>query len=267
MAEDMTRFTRVDEQIDPGIFITFLDAVNALEDIQSVKRLMITQLELRSGLHALDVGCGFGDDVRDVARLIGDSGRVVGVDFSGAMIAEAKKRYAAAKLPIEFIEGDAQHLTFPDASFDRCRTERMLMHLDDPEQALAEMVRVVRPGGKVVVFDFDWDTLLIDSPYKEMTRKFVREYSDGLKHGWIGRRLPRLFGAAGLTEVVCEPHVVRFNYAFARRLFEGRMAKAQAEGVFTAEELGSWWAYIEQAEAAGQLHFGLFGFVAGGRKP
>ena len=195
MAEDMTRFTRVDNQLDPGIFITFLDTANALEDLKSVKRLMIAQLELRSGLRVLDVGCGIGDDVRDLALVIGDGGRVIGVDFSGAMIAEAKKRHAAVGLPVEFVEGDAQNLTFPDASFDRCRTERMLMHLDDPEKALAEMVRVVRPGGKVVVFDFDWDTLFVDSPYKETTRKFVREYSDGLKHGWIGRRLPRVSGS------------------------------------------------------------------------
>lgn len=214
-----------------------------------------------------DVGCGIGDDVRNLARVIGDSGRVVGVDFSNATIAEAKKRHDAAGLPIDFIERDAQHLTFPDASFDRCRTERTLMHLDTPEQALAEMVQVVRPGGKVVVFDFDWDTLFIDSPYKETTRKFVREYSGGLKHGWIGRRLPRLFQAAGLTEIVCEPHVVRFDYAFTRRLFEGRVARAQKAGVFAAEELASWWEYLEQAEAAGQFHFGLFGFVVGERKP
>jgi ubiquinone/menaquinone biosynthesis C-methylase UbiE len=267
MAEDMTRFTKVDEQVDPKVFITFLDAANALADLQSVKRLMIVRLELRSGLHVLDVGCGIGDDVRDLAMAVGNSGRVVGVDFSGAMIAEAKKRYAAAGLPIEFIEGDAQHLTFPDASFDRCRTERMLMHLDDPEQALAEMVRVVCSGGKVVVFDFDWDTLFVDSPYKETTRKFVREYSDGLKHGWIGRRLPRLFQAAGLTEITSESHVVRFDYVFTRRLFEGRMARAHESGVFAAEELASWWAHLAQAEAAGQLHFGLFGFVVGGRRP
>ena len=76
MAEDMTRFTRVDEQVDPRTFITFLDAVNALADIQSIKQLMISQLELRSGLQVLDVGCGVGDDVRDLANLIGDSGRV-----------------------------------------------------------------------------------------------------------------------------------------------------------------------------------------------
>jgi ubiquinone/menaquinone biosynthesis C-methylase UbiE len=239
--EDVTRFTAVDQQADPGFFISFLDAGNALEDIKSVKRVMLSQLELHDGMSLLDTGCGTGDDVWDLARVVGPRGRMVGVDVSGAMIAEAKKRHALSGLPVEFVEGDAQNLTFPDASFDRCRTERMLMHLDDPEKALAEMVRVVRPSGKVVVFDFDWDAVFVDSPYKGTTRKIVHAFCDGIKHGWIGRSLPRMFHAAGLTEVTCVPHTVRPHYAFAHRLFDGHLAKAQQAGVLSADELARWW--------------------------
>src|SRR5262245_38124596 len=184
--EDVTRFTAVDRQVDPGFFISFLDAGNALEDVKSVKRVMLAQLELGDGMSLLDVGCGTGDDVRDLAQVVGRRGRVVGVDVSGAMIAEAKQRHATAELPLEGVGGDAQDLTFPEASFGRGRTERMLMHLGDPEKALAEMVRVVRPGGKVVAFDFDWDAVFVDSPYKGTTRKIVHAFSDGIKHE-IGR--------------------------------------------------------------------------------
>ena len=265
--EDVTRFAAVDRQMDPGFFITFLDAGNALEDIKSVKRVMLAQLELHDGVSLLDVGCGTGDDVWDLARVVGPRGRVVGVDVSSAMIAEAKKRHATSELPVEFVEGEAQDLAFPEASFDRCRTERMLMHLNDPECALAEMVRVTRPGGKVVVFDFDWDTVFADSPYKETTRKLVHAFSDGIKHGWIGRSLPRLFHAAGLTEVTCVPHAVRWYGAFAHRIFDGHLAKAQQAGVLSADELASWWKHLEQAEAAGQFHLGILGFIVSGRKP
>jgi ubiquinone/menaquinone biosynthesis C-methylase UbiE len=101
----------------------------------------------------------------------------------------------------------------------------MLMHLDDHETALAEMVRVVRPGGKVVVFDFDWDAVFVDSPYKETTRKIVHAFSDG------------------------------------------HLAKAQQAGVLSADALASWWKHLEQAEAAGQFHLGILGFIVGGRKP
>ena len=55
------------------------------------------------------------------------------------------------------------------------------------------MVRVTRPGGRIVVFDFDWDTLIIDHPDKETTRTVVLTYSDSIQNGWIGRQLPRLF--------------------------------------------------------------------------
>jgi ubiquinone/menaquinone biosynthesis C-methylase UbiE len=265
--EDITRFTAVDRQVDPGFFISFLDAGNALEDVKSVKRVMLAQLELGDGMSLLDIGCGTGDDVRDLAQVVGRRGRVVGVDVSGAMIAEAKQRHATAALPLEFVAGDAQDLTFPDASFDCCRTERMLMHLDDPEKALAEMVRVVRPDGRVVVFDFDWDAVFVDSPYKETTRKIVHAFSDGIKHGWIGRRLPRLFRAAGLTDIICVPHAVRPHCAFAHRLFDGHLAKAQQAGLLCADELVRWWQHLEQAEAAGQFHLGILGFIVGGRKP
>jgi ubiquinone/menaquinone biosynthesis C-methylase UbiE len=162
------------------------------------------------------------------------------VRIRSAMIAEAKQRHAGSALSVEFLEGDAQDLQFPDASFDRCRTERMLMHLDHPEQALAELVRVVRPGGRVVGFDFDWDTMFVDSPYKMTTRKIVHTFSDGIKHGWIGHSLPRLFHAAGLTEVTCVPHAVRIYYAFAHRLLDGHLAKAQAAGILSADELAQW---------------------------
>ena len=75
-------------------------------------------------------------------------------------------------LSLEYRLGDAQRLDLPDHAFDVARTERTFMHLEATERALAEMIRVSRPGGKVVVFDFDWDTLVVDHPDRASTRKF-----------------------------------------------------------------------------------------------
>jgi ubiquinone/menaquinone biosynthesis C-methylase UbiE len=264
--EDITRFTNVDKTNDPSFFISFLDAGNALEDVKAIKRAMVDYLELREGLSVLDVGCGTGDDARELAQLVSPSGRVIGVDNSSAMIAEARKRVASSQRSVEFIEGDAQNLNFADATFDRCRTERMLMHLDDPKKALAEMVRVVRRGGRVAVFDFDWDGMFVDSPYKETTHRIVRMISDGIRQGWIGRVLPRLFREAGLTQVVSLPCAVRVHYAFLHRLLDGHLAKAQTAGMLSGEELATWWTHLEKAEGEGQFNAGIFGFVVGGRK-
>jgi len=182
------------------------------------------------------------------------------------MIAEATCRHATTGLPIAFLVGDAHHLAFAPATFDRCRTERTLLHLDHPEQALAELVRVVRPGGQVVVFDFDWDMTFIDHPDKQLTRMLVQACSDAVKHGWIGRHLPRLFHTVGLVEVTSVPQAVRIPYAIAHHLFDGLLANLQAAGSVSVEALTQWWQPLEQAEEAGQLCFGQLGFVVSGRK-
>lgn len=263
---DTTQFPTLDQQTDPRFFIQYLDAGNALADVQRLKQVILAQLELGSGLHLLDVGCGTGDDVRALVQVVGAHGRSVGVDASTVMIAEAQHRHAAPGLPIAFMVSNAQHLALADASFDCCRAERVLMHLEHPEQALAEMVRVVRPGGKVVVFDMDWGMAFVDSPYQETTRTILQAFSDGMQHGWIGRSLPRLFQAVGLVEVTCVPHTVHLDYAFAQRLFAEYLRTVQAAGVVSAEELTRWWQALAQAEEAGHLHVGQLGFVVSGRK-
>ena len=265
---DITRFTAVDQQRDPNYFIRFLDAANAIPDILYVKATMHSRLELYEGLALLDIGCGTGDDVRSLAQLLGARGKLVGLDFSDTMITEARRRRSELYLPIEFEQGDVQNLRFPDASLDRCRSERTLMHVDDPVRALHEMIRVLRPGGRVVVFDFDWETVFVDSPYKSATRTVVRSFCDGIKQGWIGRSLPRMFKEAGLTHVLAEPHALRIpNCAFAHLLFDAHLAQAVAAGVLPENELRSWWADLERAEEKGSFLVGMIGFVVSGTKP
>jgi SAM-dependent methyltransferase len=263
---DTTQFATLDQQTAPRFFIEYLDAGNALEDIKRLKQVMMAQLELHNGVHLLDIGCGTGDDVRTLAQAVSPHGRCVGVDASAMMIAEAQHRHGAAGPSVAFVVGNAQHLEFADASFDRCRAERVLMHLDDPTHAVAEMARVVRPGGKVVVFDMDWGMMFVDSPYQETTRIILQAFSDGMRHGWIGRGLPRLFRVAGLADITCVPHTVHLDYAFAHRLFDGHLTKVQAAGVVSADDCIRWWQHLTHAEEAGQFHAGQLGFVVSGRK-
>jgi SAM-dependent methyltransferase len=165
------------------------------------------------------------------------------------------------------MQGDAQHLGFANEAFDACRAERVLMHLARPERALMEMARVVRSGGRLVVFDFDWDTIFIDSRYKQTTRKIARLYSDTILSGWIGRTLPRLFCEAGLRDVTSVPCAVRPHYASAHGVFDGVVAKAMTQGVLSSEEVTRWWQDLAQAQSRGLFHFGFLGFVVAARKP
>ena len=167
--DDITFFSTVDRTRDPDFFKRFLDEGNKIPGIVASKPIIIAGLQLTGSEKVLDLGCGLGDDAFELARLVRSGGRVVGVDVSESMINTARDRAAAQNLAVEFEIGDAQALRFADASFDACRTERMLMHVPDADRAFAEMVRVIRRGGRLSVFDFDWETQIVDSPYVKTT--------------------------------------------------------------------------------------------------
>jgi SAM-dependent methyltransferase len=159
---DTTQFSALDQQTDPRFFIQYLDAGNALADIKQLKQVMITQLELRNGLHLLDVGCGTGDDVRALAQIVGARGRSVGVDASVVMIAEAQRRHATSGLSVAFVTGDAQHLVFADATFDR---EEKIIGIREGTDGVADQVHwIVHPLAKqtqlALFFDRDAVPLL-----------------------------------------------------------------------------------------------------------
>src|SRR5262249_39842299 len=126
-------FTRVDQTVDPRFFIEFLDARKTVEGEREVKDLILEMLRLEPGVRVLDIGCGTGDDVREMARFVGTSGQVVGIDRSHALIAESMRRAEGSTLPVEFRPGDVCKLDFPGAAFDRIRTDRVLMYVPEIE--------------------------------------------------------------------------------------------------------------------------------------
>ena len=193
-------------------------------------------------------------------------GRVIGVDTSASLIAEATRRAQGRDLPVTFEVGDAQALRFPDHSFDAVRTERMLMHVPNAEQALSEMARVLRPGGRMAVQDFDWETQFCDSPYKEVTRKVALSFCDGMKNGWIGRRLPRCFGEVGMTGVSVSYRTITVTYDFLQLLLGGHIAQAVSAGVLTEPEANLWWTQLARADQNGTFLYGFTAFVVSGCK-
>ena len=265
--QDITHFTTVDHTADPGFFLHFLDEVNRLLAGGGWKSEMLESLRLEPGMRVLDVGCGAGYDAFEIAARIAPGGQVAGVDLSASLIAEAWRRAAGRDLPVSFEVGDALALRFPDRSFDAVRTERMLMHCTDAERALAELARVLRPGGRMAVQDFDWETQFCDSPYKETTRRILQSVCDGLKNGWIGRRLPRLLREAGMSAVTVSCHTLPATYDFLQLLLGGYVARAVAAGVVTEQEADLWWTHLAQADAQGSFLYGITAFVVCGVKP
>jgi ubiquinone/menaquinone biosynthesis C-methylase UbiE len=262
----VTHFTSVDQTADPGFFLRFLDEANKLPGAIAWKPAIRDGLHLVPDARVLDMGCGAGDDAFDIAGRVGPGGQVTGVDISASLINEAIRRAAGRDLPVTFEVGDAQALRFSDHTFDSVRTERMLMHVPNPEQALSEMARVLRLGGRMAVLDFDWETQFCDSPYKDTTRKIALSFCDGIKNGWIGRCLPRLFGEIGMTGSSVSFHTVTITYDFLQLLLGGHIARTVSTGVISEHEANLWWTHLAQANAQGRFLYGFTAFLVCGVK-
>lgn len=130
----------------------------------------------RKGMRILDLAAGTGTSS---AALTAHGAEVVAADFSEGMLAEGRKRYADNPL-IEFVWADAMALPFDDNSFDAATISYGLRNISDPKQAIAEMRRVVKPGGRVVIAEFSTPpSAIVRAPY-----------------GFYGRHvLPRIAGA------------------------------------------------------------------------
>ena len=265
-AHDVTDFTIVDRTKDPDFYRRFLDAGNALPAIRESKSVILDGLRLAPGRRVLDVGCGMGDDVFAIAERVGPSGSVVGADVSEAMIEEARRRTPAGA-PVSFQVADARALPFPDGAFDGVRAERLLMHVPEVPRAVAEMARVVRPGGRVSVFDFDWDTMVIDGADRDTTRAVVRSFSDHMKNGWIGRQLPRLFTESGLVDVRTATRVLFPPFPFFEMLVGGHLTRMVEAGAVSRPAIDAWSADLAAAHARGRFLAGFVAFIVSGTRP
>jgi ubiquinone/menaquinone biosynthesis C-methylase UbiE len=161
-------------------------------------------LAVRPGERALEVGCGNGIVLCDLARRVGPDGLAVGLDPSPAFLAIAHERADRAGLGdrIELREGDARVLPFDDGQFDVIVAATTLAHVPEGHRAIQEMVRVAGPSGRVGVLEQDTDSYLVTHPDRALTRRIVATYTDhGYADGWLARRLPRLLSEAGLRDV------------------------------------------------------------------
>lgn len=258
--EDYSRFGAVDDADDPERFLQFLDGMSRLPSFRALKTAMFQRLALQAGQQVLDVGCGTGDDVLGLAGAVAPGGLAVGVDVSEAMVDEARRRADARGIKAEFLVGDAGALDLPDARFDATRTERTLVHLPDPEAAIAEMARVTRSGGIAVAFDVDFEGTVIDLPDPDLTRRAVRAITDCYASGRIGRCLVRMFRASGFDRVEFTPHVLD---DVPGDVLPGVFAAVRAETV-GEEDAARFHAQIREAHESGTLFCTFTGFIVSG---
>ena len=265
---ELSRFSCVDTGSDAGSLIAFLEAHKTLDGLLSAKSAMLSQLRLERACKALDVGCGLGDDVIEMARRLPPGGNATGIDTSHAMIGRARHRAAETGADVCFEAGDAASLPFADASFDACRAERVLIHVPGPQHVIAEMTRVTRAGGRIAALEPDVGDVLVDHPDQDTTGMIVRTFaSDAVTHARIGRQLPRMFRRAGLDHVSVTPVMVLLRLDFFQMMFAGHVNRLCTDGVLARSQADRWWTELADAAGNGDFLAGALFFLVAATRP
>lgn len=227
--------------------IDYLERVAATDLGRGYKQAALRLLDVDTGHTALDVGCGPGVDLPWLAEAVGPTGSVIGLDHEYAMLARA--RTTVAPYPQVRLElGDAHALPMADNTVDRAHADRVLQHLERPADAIAELARVLRPGGCLVLGEPDWDTLVIDHPDEQLSRAYTRHIVERIvRNAGIGRQLVRLVLGAGFnmtTVVPCTSLFREVDTADQLLGLERNARRAVAAGYLTTSDLDRWLAHL-----------------------
>jgi SAM-dependent methyltransferase len=210
-------------------------------------------LGLASGWACLDVGCGDGQVAIAMARVVGPSGRVVGVDVDAEALDLARAAATRAGVSAEFEQADAAR-PFATEAFDLAYARLLLSHLVDPAAAVRAMRSEVRPGGTVAVEDLFLGTLRSDPPAPALDR-LQEVYGATVRfHGGdptIGPRLRALLSSTGLRDVreetVANPMNTVDEKLFLAQLVGNMRAAILEAGVATDDQIDDLQASVEQA--------------------
>jgi SAM-dependent methyltransferase len=197
-------YREIDAQPDPLRFIEALEMRGRTPSHTRLRRRFLRFVPVGRSMHVLEVGCGTGVIVRDIAAMVGPRGRVVGVDRSRSVIAGARHlcRADPARRRMAFRVADGARLPFRGARFDVTLAVTVLLHVPDALAVVKEMARVTRSGGHVAVQDQDFGTVVCEHPDRALTARILDGVVEHIyEEPFSGRRLPGLLCAAGLEDV------------------------------------------------------------------
>src|SRR6516165_11406527 len=206
----------------PGFDAGFGHSISTGAERAAWDRILDLAVAGRGTVDALDAGCGTGFLSFELAAR---GHRVTGVDFAPAMLAEARRKAAERTVAVRFEEADAEHLPFPPGSFDLAISRHVLWTLPHPDAAVDEWIRVLRPGGRLVVIDGQFDPgFLVEPTHNARTSAEYAAIGDRLP--FLGGRpreeIEALFKAHGLIGIASDPVLDLVEAQAERMVEEGR---------------------------------------------
>lgn len=247
-----------------------VEALYLTPDVVAQRARVIDLLAPAAGERILDVGLGPGLLAQDLARLAGPAGQVAGLDSAPAMVAMSAARLGDLS-QAEVVEGDAQNLPFPDGRFDAAVSVQVYEYVPDMPRALDELHRVLRPGGRVLILDTDWRSLVWATADQARMDQVLACWDLHLADPHLPARLGPMLREAGFevrrVEVIpmlaARWQPVSYAAGMARSIRNFARTHA-AEAGLDPGQVEAWWAEQEALIAADRFFFSVnrYAFLA-----
>jgi ubiquinone/menaquinone biosynthesis C-methylase UbiE len=241
-----------------------IDAIYATPDVAATRIAVLRSAQPRTGEVALDIGCGPGYLTRELALAVGPTGSVTGIDISTSMLELAAARCRGLG-QVELTEAAAADLPAPDGGFDLVCALQVLAYVEDLDGVLAGISRVLRPGGRAVILDTDFEGVVWESRDRPRMERILDAYDAHCAWPDLPRILPRHLATAGLKLRACEAvpilttayHPNTYVHGLARIIHGFVTGRDQS----MSEEADAWLAELDDLEAAGAFFFSVNRFV------
>ena len=221
-----------------------LEAIYLTPDVVAQREAVLSALDPRPGERVVDLGVGPGLLAAAIAARVGVDGDVLGVDVSPDMLSIAAGRERApGAAEVRLLEGVVSELPLADGSFDAAVCTQVYEYVEDVGAALREVGRVLRPGGRLVILDTDWDSIVWRSSDDARMARVLEAWDAHLVHRGLPRVLPDLLRDAGFT-VAGVAVVPLLNVGGDPRTYSGGMRGLMAEFVrghgIGEQEVAAW---------------------------
>jgi len=240
-----------------------VEAMYLTPDVVGQRVAILAALRLMPGEHLVDIGVGPGLLAEDASRMVGEEGRVVGIDVSEAMITMARTR-CAALTQAEFFIADAAKLELPDAGFDAAVSTQVYEYVEEIAAALKELHRVIKPGGRAIILDTDWDSIVWHASDPTLMGRVLGCWDAHLADPHLPATLSSKLRRAGFqvqrVEIVPMMSVGYQPHSYAAGIMRGILSFVRNNGAdhgLSSDEIQSW--YDDQLRLAekGDFFFSL----------
>jgi len=255
------------ELYDDEKFAQQQEELAATSDMVVQRQAMLSLLDLKPGERAIDVGSGNGALVRDVLEIVGNTGHACGVDNSEIMIGLAKKICPEAT----FLKGDATEIPVEDSDFDVLATSQLLCFVDDIPAALREFYRILKPGGRMLILDTDWGSLVWNSRNQSFMERVMKMYITPYTNPYIPRTLSKQIIEAGFKSLERHSFALlnweREPDSYSQQTSEFVRQLMEKSPDFTGDDWEDWDRDLRETEAAGEYLFSLNRYLFAAQKP